>query len=49
MSRPWDYLDFYMRTYVNEHIEDYDRWADAALAALREKNRQLARRAGIVE
>jgi hypothetical protein len=36
-----------MRTYVNEHIEDFDRWADTVMAVLAEKNRQLAARAGI--
>jgi hypothetical protein len=46
-ERPWEYTDFYMRTYVNEHIEDFDRWADTVMAVLAEKNRQLAARAGI--
>lgn len=40
-KRPWEYLDFYMREYVNSLVVDYDRWADIVLAVLREKNRQM--------
>jgi hypothetical protein len=46
-QRAWEYTDFYMRTYVNETIADFDRWADTVLAVLAEKNRQLAGLAGI--
>jgi len=35
-ERPWEYLDFYMRTYIDFLFEDYGRWADTALAVLRE-------------
>ncbi|MBO6935291.1 MAG: hypothetical protein JJ863_09950 [Deltaproteobacteria bacterium] len=34
-ARPWEYLDFYMRTYVDYLFEDYGQWADTALAVLR--------------
>jgi hypothetical protein len=42
-----DPIPIYMRSDLSDLVDNYDRWVQTVFEVLREKNAQLARRAGI--
>jgi len=39
--RPWEYIDFYMDSYVTPHFQDYKEWAYVLLRVLKEGSERI--------